>query len=439
MPHTTINADPAAVSAAGASVPSRISQACALADQLLHAKKLKLTAWMAYTRLVKCCGKNTYTNMRADRLAAAIGCAPEYVTVVFSQLRALGLIWRRRVGNSWRTYISFFEPEPTIADDPIVVEPSAAEPSAAELAPAEPSAAGCLWAALALLNMAAQLAEDPTATIADRRPGDSESDRAAPAPAGAFFSPDSVDPKNESSQLNSSVHIDLTSPVASGVAAASVADAPSASLPPGRVAGGGSLPNTPAVGLIVGFAASIGEPIFDRAALLRHADRSVADVELAIAAARVRGHKSPIGLLFRMLDQGVWRGSRKRSGYAPGGAAGAVDAADPGGTLAAVGGGLPGAAGPPSGGDPRLAELWQAVRDRLAAHLSAAEFATWIAESSLVMLDQGVAVVGVSNVFQRDRVAADYSNMIADALADLDAGRVAVRVVIDSRGGYVSA
>ena len=93
----------------------------------------------------------------------------------------------------------------------------------------------------------------------------------------------------------------------------------------------------------------------------------------------------------------------------------------------------------PSDPDPQavLAELdgsakqtWQQALAALGQVLPANEIATWFAEAQLLQFDDGLAVVGVSNIFAREKLTDCYQAQIAQALAAHCGRSVQVQIVI---------
>jgi hypothetical protein len=62
-------------------------------------------------------------------------------------------------------------------------------------------------------------------------------------------------------------------------------------------------------------------------------------------------------------------------------------------------------------------QTWQQALAALGQVLSASEIATWFAEAQLLQFDDGLAVVGVSNIFAREKLATCYQARIAQALS----------------------
>lgn len=78
-------------------------------------------------------------------------------------------------------------------------------------------------------------------------------------------------------------------------------------------------------------------------------------------------------------------------------------------------------------------QTWQQALAALGHVLPASEIATWFAEAQLLQFDDGRAVVGVSNIFAREKLATCYQTQIAQALA-AHCGRP-VQVQIELGGG----
>ncbi|HEY0739305.1 MAG TPA: DnaA N-terminal domain-containing protein [Herpetosiphonaceae bacterium] len=64
-----------------------------------------------------------------------------------------------------------------------------------------------------------------------------------------------------------------------------------------------------------------------------------------------------------------------------------------------------------------ITQTWQQVLDLVRPTVTEGEFRTWFAEAQLLQFDDGLAVVGVSNIFARDKLATCYQAQIAQALA----------------------
>lgn len=76
-------------------------------------------------------------------------------------------------------------------------------------------------------------------------------------------------------------------------------------------------------------------------------------------------------------------------------------------------------------------ELWSAVQTHLAERVPASEFAAWLQETHLVAYREGRAIVGVPNVFARDKLGITYGSAIAEALRTATGTSPTLEVVID--------
>ncbi len=79
--------------------------------------------------------------------------------------------------------------------------------------------------------------------------------------------------------------------------------------------------------------------------------------------------------------------------------------------------------------------LWEAVCATLQQRLDDGAYATWIADTHLLDVDDDRAVIGTPNVFARDQLATAYLASLSDALREHLGHSVTVEVVID--GGAV--
>lgn len=79
--------------------------------------------------------------------------------------------------------------------------------------------------------------------------------------------------------------------------------------------------------------------------------------------------------------------------------------------------------------DARWSRVQAALREQLPAH----EFETWLAETRLIACADGQAIVGVPNIFARDKLTDSYAAHITEALSALGEA-VQVQIVIDSGG-----
>jgi hypothetical protein len=82
---------------------------------------------------------------------------------------------------------------------------------------------------------------------------------------------------------------------------------------------------------------------------------------------------------------------------------------------------------------PDLQALWAGILEAVQQQLPAADFATWLRDSALLQLDATAAVIGVSNIFVRDRVAQDYASVLAAALSTALDRPITLEIVIDGR------
>jgi hypothetical protein len=77
------------------------------------------------------------------------------------------------------------------------------------------------------------------------------------------------------------------------------------------------------------------------------------------------------------------------------------------------------------------AELWTTVCGRLEHQLGTDAYATWIADTSLLAVDDDRVVIGAPNVFVRDHLATLFATPLADAVQAQLGRSVAVEIVID--------
>jgi len=80
---------------------------------------------------------------------------------------------------------------------------------------------------------------------------------------------------------------------------------------------------------------------------------------------------------------------------------------------------------------PEYVELWTVAQTLLAERIPATEFAVWLQETRLVAHRNGHVVVGVPNVFARDKLDIMYRSDIVDVLEMITGSRLAIEVVID--------
>lgn len=76
--------------------------------------------------------------------------------------------------------------------------------------------------------------------------------------------------------------------------------------------------------------------------------------------------------------------------------------------------------------------LWQQVLDHVQHALPEGEFKTWFEEASLLTADDTAVVVGVPNIFARDKLQAEYAPLLSDAFRARCGTQVQVQVVIGS-------
>lgn len=104
-------------------------------------------------------------------------------------------------------------------------------------------------------------------------------------------------------------------------------------------------------------------------------------------------------------------------------------------------GAWPGVTAPPAP-DPQLHQIWQSTLARLQADLPTAEFATWLAPSMLLGLEQHggsvCAVVGVPHIFARERLTTTYGARLSELLALVLEQPVTVQIEIDAGIGATS-
>ena len=68
-------------------------------------------------------------------------------------------------------------------------------------------------------------------------------------------------------------------------------------------------------------------------------------------------------------------------------------------------------------GSPELTAVWQGVLDQFSRTLSRSDYETWIAPSTLVALDDGVAVVVTPNIFVKQEVEQRYRGVLEEYLS----------------------
>ena len=61
-------------------------------------------------------------------------------------------------------------------------------------------------------------------------------------------------------------------------------------------------------------------------------------------------------------------------------------------------------------------EVWQAALGEIEVTLSRGNFLTWFKNTSLVKAEDGIVVVGVSNVFIKQQLEKKYNDLIASTL-----------------------
>lgn len=76
------------------------------------------------------------------------------------------------------------------------------------------------------------------------------------------------------------------------------------------------------------------------------------------------------------------------------------------------------------------AQIWALVLNDLQSQLPGNEFTTWIAESQLLELNEDQAIVGVPNIFAREKVEGCYRDMLCESLSGAMSFPIDVQVVI---------
>lgn len=91
---------------------------------------------------------------------------------------------------------------------------------------------------------------------------------------------------------------------------------------------------------------------------------------------------------------------------------------------------------PPDQADGVVGALWQATLTQLQNRLPAIEFATWIAPSMLLSLEQHAdaahAIIGVPHIFAREQITSGYLTSLSQALAQVLGKPVTVQIEIDA-------
>lgn len=88
-----------------------------------------------------------------------------------------------------------------------------------------------------------------------------------------------------------------------------------------------------------------------------------------------------------------------------------------------------------SGCDINHAQIWALALKDVQRHMPGNDFATWIAESALLDLDEDHAIVGVPNIFAREKVETCYRDLLRESLAGVLNQPVNVQVVIGASSG----
>ncbi len=81
-------------------------------------------------------------------------------------------------------------------------------------------------------------------------------------------------------------------------------------------------------------------------------------------------------------------------------------------------------------------DLWTAAQAVLAERIPASEFAAWLQETRIVAYRDGQAVIGVPNVFARDKLDIMYRSDIVEVLQAITGSSLALEVVIDDGFRY---
>ncbi len=84
-------------------------------------------------------------------------------------------------------------------------------------------------------------------------------------------------------------------------------------------------------------------------------------------------------------------------------------------------------------GDLDRKQIWQAALGELQVELSPADFDTWLRNTRLVALEDGVAIIATPNAFARDWLENRHRDQIRRTLTRLLGYTVAVRIVVDRR------
>jgi hypothetical protein len=96
---------------------TRFNRACKRGEKKLHGTGHSSDLLMYYKHLVARCGDTTHFVATQGDLATSYGTTMRSVQRYDAHLEALGLIWRRKVGRSYRRTITSYEPKP--CDEPI--------------------------------------------------------------------------------------------------------------------------------------------------------------------------------------------------------------------------------------------------------------------------------------------------------------------------------
>jgi hypothetical protein len=92
----------------------------------------------------------------------------------------------------------------------------------------------------------------------------------------------------------------------------------------------------------------------------------------------------------------------------------------------------PATAGEPvAAGASELGQVWVSAQERLQGMLTSEEYEIWLATTALLMLKDGVAVVGTPNIFVREKLTESYRLQLEAALETVVGHAVEVEVVVD--------
>ena len=359
-------------------------------------------ALQLYNELIRCVGANRFAWIKEDTLAEQLGRSVSTIKRWMSQLVSANLVHRgRRFGSASLTYIVAYRQSSALEDQPAVSAESATGASSLDAAQQEGNSEPPMHASVVVSSPALTTPASPPDACGALR-------------EASFFEPTSEPSMSSFSRRHTFKSQHVKTSGGGGT------DSPQSNIVP--------IEENEAIARLQ------AEGVEDRTVLHELHARPIDEIECVIRyVARCRDKDDPRrpGLIVHLVRRGFGRRRRsdvdgprhkERCHHQAGGNGSPARARDD----------LRRYLAPEPQVDPvspALTEVWQGVLDQLSQTLAGTDYETWIKPSSLVALEDGLAVVATPNIFVRQHVEQCYKALLEEAVSHA-CGRLTVLQVV---------